>query len=64
MITMYKYIIKYNYIINKFYFLLYRAINNYLDHKRRWKYKRMSKSRQAGALDARKYFRLHIPISI
>jgi hypothetical protein len=44
--------------------VLYRAINNYLDQKSLWILKRISKSRLSDALDAQKYFGLHIPVSI
>jgi hypothetical protein len=46
--------------------VLYRAINNYLDQRSLWilKRTRISKSRLSDALDARKYFGLHIPVSI
>jgi hypothetical protein len=40
----------------------YHAIDNYLDQRRLWILKRTSKSTLSDALDARKYFRLHIPV--
>jgi hypothetical protein len=50
-------------IINVYITVLYRAINNYLDQRTHWIFKRISKSRLSDALDARKYFGLHIPIT-
>jgi hypothetical protein len=51
-------------ILNRVISYTVRSTINYLDQRRRWILKRISKSRLSDALDARKYFGLHIPVSI